>query len=325
MSKHRNQKNGDSNSGFKIPDDMKKFAKLTMKKFKKNSGDYYDTKKELRKAYYAHIMDCLPDVTKLIVRYGHLDEVREVKFAIYEKILDEGFIKYLYKELKDDAEFEGMELFPAVIWDIIRVSNAYVQEQKEENPDFDIQAELNDIGELSKLILAKKIKKMTKNGISESLAWDSLCIIPTADILKRATAFYFRNLFGLLYEHAKTENIPFGKLIKVLLKEDKDKAVELVIFCLLERKDKITAFNDNQKKFFNDVTDWCFNVIEEFDTNVIERILKTYVEARKRDESQNKDSNRRYYISSLPEKDYPKIVKVMNRMIKRDESLSKYF
>ena len=49
--KNKNR-NGSRAKEFKIPEDAKKLAKLTLKKFKKENEDYYDSKKELKNAYY---------------------------------------------------------------------------------------------------------------------------------------------------------------------------------------------------------------------------------------------------------------------------------
>ena len=77
-------KKNDKQKGFRIPDDAKKLVKLNFKKFKKDGKDYYDSKKELKRAYYAEILDLLPESIVLLVRYGHIESVKETKVAIYE-------------------------------------------------------------------------------------------------------------------------------------------------------------------------------------------------------------------------------------------------
>ena len=104
---------------FKIPDEVKKLAKLSFKKFKKTDGDYYDSKKDLRKAYYAQIVDLLPAAIALIIKYGHIEAVKEVKELIYEKITDPKFVKYLRKEIKAGSEFDNMILLPTIVYDIV--------------------------------------------------------------------------------------------------------------------------------------------------------------------------------------------------------------
>ena len=50
--------------GFRIPEDALKMSKLTFKRFKKKNEDYYDKKKELKKAYYDKLLDSFRDVAE---------------------------------------------------------------------------------------------------------------------------------------------------------------------------------------------------------------------------------------------------------------------
>lgn len=322
--KSRNN-NGNTKKGFKIPEDVKSLLKLDFKKFKKKNKSYYDSKKELKGAFYAQELDLFPAAIQLVVRYGHLAEVKETKEAIYARLTDPDFVKYLKKELKDGFEFDNMELLPVVINDIVIQGNKQVERMKEDNPDFEVELDLSDIVEVSSIILKKKLKKFKKAGIDEALAFDVLSVIPTTTILKKSQYFHIRSLFNVLYEHAKTKEVDFGKVIKCLFKGEDDYVPSIITFALLERKEKIGNFNDGQKKLFNDITEYAFKTMEDMKKDDIVAIMKAYVSSRKRDESQNKDSNRRYYISSLPESDYPKILKVVEKMIKMDEDMKKYF
>lgn len=322
--KAKNRNNG-NNKGFKIPEDVKSLLKLDFKKFKKKNKDYYDSKKELKSAYYAQELDLFPAAIQLVVRYGHIADVKETKEAIYARLTDPDFIKYLKKELKNGFEFDNMELLPTVVNDIVIQANKQAASMKEENPDSEIELDLSDIVEVSSIILKKKLKKFKKAGIDEALAFDVLSVIPTTDLLKKSQYFHIRSLFNVLYEHAKTKEIDFGKVIKCLFKGEDDYIPSIITFALLERKEKISNFNETQKKLFNDITEYSFKTMEDMKKDDILAILKAYINSRKRDESQNKDSNRRYYISSLPESDYPKITKVVEKIIEKDEDLKKYF
>lgn len=324
MAKQEQKKGNQNNKSFKIPEDAKKLAKLNFKKFKKENEDYYDGKKDLKNGYYGQILEYLPDSINLIIRYGHLQDVQETKEAIYEKLTDNGFIKYLKKEIKHDYEFNNMLLLPNIIYDIIGIAKRQVEADKAENPDAKVEYDLDDLIEISRMLLKKKIKKLNKSGIDDNVAFDILSIIPTTKILAKGQQFHIRKLFSVLYEHAKTKDIDFEKIMDVVFK-DSDYICAVITYALLERKEKITTFNDSQKKLFNDITTYCFKSMEDMKKDEIHAILKAYTDSRKRDESQNKDSNRRYYISSLPESDYPKIIKAVTRMCDLDENLKKYF
>ena len=127
----------------------------------------------------------------------------------------------------------------------------------------------------------------------------------------------------VLYEFAKTKEIEFGKVIGMFIPEKYASVV--ILFCLLERKDKFASFNENQQKFFIQINGWIFDVMEDMERNQVESILNTYVDTRKRDESNGRDGNRRYFLKSLPETDYPRVRKVIDRMLESDSSVEKYF
>ena len=56
----------------------------------------------------------------------------------------------------------------------------------------------------------------------------------------------------------------------------------------------------------------------------IEEIVNFYIKGRKRDDANGKDGNRRYALSTLSQDDYPKITKIINRIIAEDDSTKKY-
>ena len=112
--------------------------------------------------------------------------------------------------------------------------------------------------------------------------------------------------------------------MEVLFKNG-DKLEVVITFALLERRDKLSTFNDSQKKLFNDITDYTLKSLEEMKKDDVFSVLKAYAETRRRDEAQKKDSQRRYYISSLPESDYPKIIKTVSKLVERYPDWKKYF
>lgn len=317
-------KRNDRNKEFKIPDDVKRLVKLNFKKFKKNEGDYYDSKKDLKRAYYAQIIDLIPAAIGLVIKYGHVEAVKEIKDKIYEKITDPKFVKYLRKEIKDGCEFDNMILLPTIIYDIVAEAHRAAEAAKAENPDTETSFDVDDLVQVSRDILKKRIKKLTKAGVDEGVAFDVLSVIPTPKILVKSPQYHIRRFFTVLYEHSKTNEVKFEKIVNEVFKDDAYKNA-VITFALLERKEKIANFTDTQKKLFNDITEYCFSTMEEMKKDEIYDILKSYTDVRKRDESQGKDTNRRYYISSLPESDYPRILKTVNRLCENDDKLKKYF
>ena len=309
--------------GFRIPDDALKMAKTSLKKFKKKNDDYYDGKKEMKKAYYEELVDLLPDTIALLVRYGHVKEVQEIKDQLYEKLVDPQFVKVLKHLIEDKVDVKNIKMLPIVIRDIVHMAKQ--QEAKDKETDVNAEGyDVEDLIELSKLILKKKIKKMKNEGIDEDVAFQCLSVIPCDKVLEDKQVNYrLRVLMNVLYELAKTKEIEFGKVIGMLIPEKYASVV--ILFCLLERKDKFASFNENQQKFFIQINGWIFDVMEDMERNQVESILNTYVDTRKRDESNGRDGNRRYFLKSLPESDYPRVRKVIDRMLESDSSVEKYF
>lgn len=309
--------------GFSIPDDALKMAKTSLKKFKKKNDDYYDGKKEMKKAYYEELVDLLPDTIALLVRYGHVKEVQEIKDQLYEKLVDPQFVKVLKHLIEDKVDVKNIKMLPIVIRDIVHMAKQ--QEAKDKETDVNAEGyDVEDLIELSKLILKKKIKKMKNEGIDEDVAFQCLSVIPCDKVLEDKQINYrLRVLMNVLYELAKTKEIEFGKVIGMLIPEKYASVV--ILFCLLERKDKFASFNENQQKFFIQINGWIFDLMEDMERNQVESILNTYVDTRKRDESNGRDGNRRYFLKSLPESDYPRVRKVIDRMLESDSSVEKYF
>lgn len=331
MSKDKKKENSTNNRRtFKIPKEVEKLAKMSEKSFKKETKKVYDgmklKKKEILEMYYEQIVEKLPFAINLIVKYGNREEVKQIQDNIFEKITDPGFVSYLKKHVKKgEIEFDELELLPNVISIILREASKVAEANKESEDAESVEFDLDDLIELSRLILEKKLKKMKKNEIDDAVAFDALSAIPSLKILEKSSYYHIMELFKVLYQHAKDKVIDFSKLMKILFKKDEKAISSVIVFALLERKEKIVNFNEGQKKLFNDITEYSFATMEEMDKDDIRAILSSYIAARKKDDEQGKDTNRRYYISSLPESDYPKITKVVTKMVENDEEMKKYF
>lgn len=308
-------------NNIKIPADVKDFAKANFKKFKKKEGDYYDSKKELKKGYYYYLLELLPKTIEFLVKFGYLKEVSDVKDACFDKFTDEDFIKLIKKEVKAGNKIENLKIYPILIAEMLNVINKQNAEILQQNPNANIYTG-NDLIELSKLILKKKLKKFEKNEIDESIAFDVLSIIPDDSVLGRSAPHRFASLCRILNEHAKTKTINFEKIVSLLMREDYYAA--LVRFVLLERKEVFGRLTDKQKEYYLTVSTWAFNTFENLDNNAIKVVLDTYIQARKRDDGQGKDAPRRYALTSLSETDYPRIYKAVNKKIAENENNKKY-
>jgi hypothetical protein len=320
--KNNNQQN--SGNKIRIHNDAIQFAKASFKKFKKKWGDNYDSKKELKNAFYLYLIDRLPKAIEFVVRYGHIqnDEVKATKDGIYTHLVNEDFIKALKKELKAGTKIDSIKLLPIIIADIVSITDHNNAEALAADPKAKVY-DMSDLVELSQIILKKKLKKFKKANINEKLAFDCLSVIPTDDVLTVSQNYRIRQLFDVLYEHARNETIPVSDLLKIIVGEEYYSVI--VVFALLERKEKFGTLTEPQKNFYLAVSNWAFDVMEKkLSKDELTTVLNTYVRARRRDESNGKDGNRRYVLSTLSAEDYPRIAGKVNQMIANNDQLKKY-
>lgn len=309
-----------------ISDDVKEFAKISWKKYKKQNKDYYDSKKELKRSYQEYLLDMIPDVIEFLIRKGHIknEEIQEVKTACLVKLNDPEFVKYLKKVIKaDDYEVTNIKLLPIIIREILQEGEKANTELLAKDPNAKTY-DLSDLVELSQLIVKKKMKKLTKEGISVKLAFDILSVVPSKKALEISTPFRIRTFYGTLYEDVKANTVPFDKIMGLVVPANYYPA--FITFALLERKQRFNdQLSESQMKLWAQISSWCFNTMEKLDKEIIEDILKSYVRARRLDDEQGKDSPRRYSLVSLSEDEYPRIVKTVNKLTVANEANKKYF
>ena len=313
-----------TNKNVRIHEDAKEFAKLSFKKYKKKYGNDYDRKKECQTGFFLYLFDLLPRTIEFAVKYGYIDnpEIQEVKNGIYAKIVDEDFVKALKKEVKGGNKIENIKWMPIIIKDILQQTNKQNTEMLAEDPNAKIY-DMCDLVELSQLILKKRMKKFNKAAIDTNLAFDILSVIPTDSVLNSSQNYRIASFMSVLYEHAKTEAIPFKSIMEMLVGEEYYPI--FIVFTLLERKEKFGQLNDSQKAFYLEVTNWIFDTMEnKLSKEQLNEIIRIYVNARKRDDSRNTDTNRRYQLSSLVEADYPKITSVVKRYLTNNADAQKY-
>ena len=320
---NRNENNG--NGGVRIHDDVLDFAKVTFKKYKKKYSDDYDSKKEVKAGYNMFLVDLLPKTIEFVVKYGYIkqDEVQETKEAIFAKLSEEDFIKFLKKLIKDGEKIENIKLLPIVIKEIVMAANKYNTEELARDPNSTSIVDVSDLVELSQIIMKKKLKKFEKEGVDQALAFDILSVIPKDEVLESSQNYRIHMLMDTLYEHAKSKAIPFATIMNILVGEEFYPM--FTVFALLERKEKFGTLTDAQKVLYLDISNWVFNTMEkDLTKDQLQEVVNTYIRSRRRDDAQNKDGNRRYALSTLSETDYPRISSFIKKLIANDDSLSKY-
>lgn len=320
MSKH----NDNRNNKVQIHEDAREFSKLSFKKYKKKYGSDYDRKKDCQTGYFLYLCDLLPRTIEFAVKYGYIDnpEIQETKNGIYSKIVDEDFVKALKKEIKGGNKIENIKWLPIIINDILHQTNRQNMQLLAEDPNAKLY-DMSDLVELSQLILKKKLKKFNKAAIDNNLAFDILSVIPTDVVLNSSQNYRIATFMGVLYEHAKTEAVPFKSIMEIIAGEEYYPI--FIIFALLERKEKFGQLNDSQKALYLEITNWLFDIMENrLSKEQLNEVIKVYINARKRDDAKNIDTNRRYQLSSLVEADFPKITSIVKKFISNDSGVSKY-
>ena len=325
---HENEKQNQ----FKIRKTVKEFAKVTFKKFKEKEedemsyNDYLD-KDDLRRKYKDYLLDRLPDTIDFLVRYGHLNQqpdVQETKERIYQKFNTEEFAKMVKKSIKRDDEIENIELLPIAIRGCLEEILRYNQTLISKDPNTKL-LDTTVLTELSEYLLKDKIEKLVKKaGCTKALAFDLLSLIPCKKAIVISRNFRLRSMFECMYQHKKSgETINVKEIIPRLIKEDQIPVV--VIFALLERKEKFGKLSDEQKSLYLDITNWCFDMLESFNNEPLKNALEYYAKTRKKDDMQGKDSNRRYSLDTLMEEEYPKTAKMIKKISSNNPDLAKYF
>lgn len=312
-------------NGFKIPKELDHFAHYTLKKFYKENKNFYDDKEDSEKDFMRCLLEYFPRTIATLVRFNSIKEVNDLRPLVYEKIADKRFLKQLRKAIKrgDELVLEACKVLPIVIKNMVDVSIVQHKKDLETDPNAP-EYDMSDLIQLSRDLLKKKIKKFKELGVDEEVAFEVLTCVPHKLALEDAQFYHrIRNLMNTFYELAKTHTIQFDEIITRLIPERH--AAGFITYLLLERKDKFASMIDKQKEFYVSVNEWIFNKLEETNKTTIETILDAYLKARKRDFDNNRDSDRRYYLKSIPEAEYPKTYAIVKAFMEKNKGMERFF
>lgn len=313
----------DNNNG--VPKDVIKFAESSFKSYKKKEKyalEGCDSKKEKKKMlkrlklrYIDNLLEYLPAAVKFAVTRAGCREYTDIIEAIKDKVYDEEFVSYLIELIQDDSEVENLDMLPIMYRQFLMKAHSVNKELKDN--DEDERIDTKDVEKLIKLIIKKKYKKLVDRGVPEKQAFDYVTILPTVNVLKERGQYryYINSLLTCMYDYAKDEDVKFDEVMKVLFRIKGDEECDLSSLCLqilLEKKDIISDFTESQKALYNKITAWCLDTMEsKYSKSEIERTLRSYIHIRQNDERNHRDANRRVYLSTITEEDYPKIASVV--------------
>jgi hypothetical protein len=312
--------NRDQNRRPQIPEEVKSFATWTRESYHKRVKGTY-SKKEEKQYFWEDKLICLGPTIDFLCRFGNNpdEKVQEIKNLTYAQFVDRDMklVKRLIKVIKngDGDMIENLIYLPILLREILTDSTKF----NNNLPDGEEPVPLESLCELAELILKKKIKKLTKKDIPENLAFDILLVMPEKDALKYGRYSRAKQIFDTLYMYGENNTaVDVPALFKALV--DVNDYQILIGFALQERKEKTKGFNDIQMKFFVDVNEWIFDTMEDMSDSEIRSILNNYIRIRKKDAAAGKDGNRRYFLSSLPESDYPTVSRIIMDLKKNPEN-----
>lgn len=328
MSRNRNNNNRDSgnnnNRSIMFPDEVKSFATWDREAYHKRVKGTY-SKKEEKQYYWEDKLICLGPTIDFLCRFGNNPDqkVQEYKNLSYAQFVDrdEKLVKKIIKTIKngDSDMITNLNYLPILLREILADSAKF----NANLPEGETPVPVEIICELAELILKKKIKKLAKKDIPENMAFDLLLVMPEKDALKYNRYTRAKQIFDVLYMYAENNvAIDVPTIMKAIV-DTNDYSI-VIGYALQERKDKTKGFNDNQMKFFVDTNEWIFDTMEDMDDNEIRSIINNYVRIRKKDAANGKDGNRRYFLSSLPEEDYPTVSRIIKDIKAKNPDSEKY-
>lgn len=308
-----------------VSEDAKNFAKMNFKSYKKEM-EYSYTKKEIKKYYKQSLLDLLPNTIVWLLKNGYKankdEKIKEEKYKIYEKLTDKKFVKYLLKYMKEeDEKIDNIKLLPIIITEIMVEVDHQNQLLKEKDPNAKVY-DLSYMLALSQYILKKKIKKLEKLGLSPSFSFALLSVIPCSHCFEYGAYTRIKSLYDVMYDFSKTTEVNVGKIMDELVPEDYLPAT--ISYALLEKKERFAKLTDEQKKLYVSITSWCFDNMEHAKKHVLNSLLITYINRRKNDDINGRDTNRRYSLVSLSADEYPRIHAAVQALVATNEENKKY-
>ena len=258
------------------------------------------------------IYDDINELAVYYIRESHRmrDDIREKIFEILQNKKVAKLIKRIAKTL-DQAPLD-----PSIV---ILFTN-FMEKCKDVDEDVMI-IYLDTIN----AILKKRIKKISKKvGLDKELVKEVLVIVPKPEIVNpRLVGIYVNRIMRKLYTLGKENDLKINDY-EVLVKLfehifGKELIPQVSVELLLERRDIIKNFNDNQKKLWNVGTNAALEILETSKKKDIVELLTRYVKRREKDAKRNKDSARRIQIVQISKEDFPKIYKAYKKISENDK------
>lgn len=266
------------------------------------------------------------DLVDFYVKHGFKMKNAETINMLYEKMLNPKFVKALKKVAKNGEEgsWTGLD------YGFIMIINGFIEKcHNNEKMTDELLTKYTDI--INK-VLEFKIKKISKTvDIDKDVVKELLVVVPDKACVnnERAVGFYTAKMLRKMYIIAAQKDLGLDdtKKIKNLFKKlFGKKLIDVVaVNVLLEKKEYMKNFNENQTTMWNLITDFALEVIENQDKEHIVELVEYYCNRRKSDFERNRDSARRISLNNIDSEKYPKLAKRISKFAKDGkESLVKF-
>lgn len=295
---------------------MKNFIKETSKMKKMKTSDLAAIIDENQK-----------ELVDFCINDGHKLKNQDIMKELHKRMFNEKFPKALRKIIKvgkKEEDHDGLDIgFVVIIAGFI---------EKNHNSDEMTEDLIRDYSDIIDELLKSRVKKIKKKvDIDESVIKELLLVTPDVGYIsdEKFVGIYCRKMLRKLYVMSQNKNIGLenteqvGKLFKALFGK---KLVDLIaVNILLEKKEFMKNFNEEQIKIWNLMTAFALEFIENEEKNHIIELLEFYCVRRNADARKNRDAARRINKSMITEEQYPRLFKAITKFEKKGkESLTKY-
>jgi len=261
----------------------------------------------------ALLYDYLPELVQFYVKKGHnrVDEVNQ----LFDRMQNRKFAKTLLRILKTPEHSPVDLALATLIYDFM--------ERRHQNLDEELMGLYTEAVDK---ILKKRVKKLSKKlGLSKDLLKELLVVVAEPDAISdpKFVGIYVHRMLRKLYALAKDNDLGLEnvksvrKLFKALFGEEL--LNHIAVNVLLERKEHLRNYNENQQAVWNLLTDFALETLEENKKSEIRELLEMYVQRRAKDAEKQRDAARRIQFASISEEDYPKIYAAYEKLSKKEK------
>lgn len=271
----------------------------------------------------AYIDEHQKDLIEFYVKFGHRAKNADTINELYTRMLNPKFAKALKKILKSE-DSEGIE------YGFVTIINGFIEKyHKHEELTEELMA---DYSVIIDKILKKRIKEVSKKvDIDKNIIKELLVIVPDVGCIsnEKFTGIYSQRMLRKLYiisaerEIGITKTKEIKKLFKALFGEN---ILDLIaINILLEKKEYMKNFNEQQLAVWNLFTDFALEYINGEGKKHIGELVEYYCNRRRADDGKERDAARRISLTNIDAEKYSDLSKVVSKFAKNGkESLTKY-